>query len=132
MKKLRFVARGSALVPNIQLQEGGTRAFVGRKWTEIKTSDPAASVLAAEGLMDLNGPSRWTWVSTNEPEEVSYHRDYVKACADGHLWPADEETAFVCNEYARANDLPEVKFDPKFGEGARNALVRTGNADQEG
>lgn len=121
--KLRFVARGDALVQNFERLEQGTKCFVGRKWIEIRTSDPTAAALAAIGAMDLDGPSRWGWVGTNEPEEVAYRAEYVKACKDGDLWPADAATAAACG----------VPFDPKFGEASppKSALVRPTAADKE-
>lgn len=141
MKKLRFVARGSALVPNFERHEVGVRAFVGRKWTMLDEEtiaamvpDPLDRARRDVGLptdFDFDGAPRYAFVGTNEPEEVPNRAEYVKACADGDLWPADEHTARVCNAYARAHGLPEVKFDAKLGEGVRNALVRTDTADEE-
>lgn len=85
MAKLRFYARGTALVTDVHAQERGIRRFIGRRWQEVL-------------------PGRWAWVPTGEPQTVDYHGDLVKACRDGDLWAADEATAKACR----------VPFDPKF------------------
>lgn len=75
--KLRFRARGNALVQNHAKLEAGVKAFIGWKYTEVE-------------------PGRWGFVSTEEVEEVEYRAEYAKACKDGDLLPADEATAKVC------------------------------------
>ncbi len=90
--KLRFRARGTALVPNRTAWIGSnTRAYVGRK---------------AVDAADKGGqPGQLAWAPTDEPEEVDYHAKYKQACKAGDLWPADKDTADACG----------VTFDPTFG-----------------
>lgn len=85
-KKLRFQARGTALVQNHERLEAGIKSFVGRKFKEVE-------------------PGQHAFVPTGEAEEVAYRAEYVKACKDGDLYPADEGTAAACG----------VEFDPTFG-----------------
>jgi len=86
-KPLRFRARGTALVTDFERLDAGIKAFVGRKFLEVE-----------EGKRGF--------VPTGNDQEVPYRAEYVKACKDGDLWPADAFTAVVCG----------VSFDPKFGE----------------
>jgi len=92
--KLRFYARGTALVSNIDAMEQGTRRFVGRKFEAVKDQ-----------------PGRFAFVPTGEPEEVPYRHEYARACADGDLWPADQATADAVSKAMSC----DVKFDAKFG-----------------
>ncbi len=85
-KKLRFRSRGEALVQNHARLEAGIKSFVGRKFLEVE-------------------PGVFGFCPTNEAEEVAYCAEYVKACKDGDLYPADAETASACG----------VSFDPAFG-----------------
>lgn len=85
-KRLRFYCRGTAQVPDPHAADRGVRRCIGRRWQEAM-------------------PGRWAWVPTGEPQEVDYHHDLAKACRDGDLWPADEDTAATCS----------VGFDPTFG-----------------
>lgn len=90
--KLRFRARGSALVQNHERLEAGIKSFIGRKFEEVHAAQ--------------NGePAVFGFVPTNKDEEVVFNYEYVKACKDGELWPADEATAAACG----------VPFDPSFG-----------------
>ncbi len=75
--RLRFYARGTALVTDPHAQDRGVRRFIGRRWQEVL-------------------PGRWAWCPTGEPQAVAHHGDLVKAARDGDLWPADEETAKAC------------------------------------
>jgi hypothetical protein len=97
--KLKFRARGSALVRNIALHEAGIRAYVGRKYVEVT-------------------PGQFGFAPVDEDVEVDARPEYIKACADGDLYPADEATAAIVAPYARAHGLPAVKFDPTFGTAA--------------
>ena len=84
-KKLRFHARGDALVQNFEHLEAGIKSFLGRKFKEVE-------------------PGQYGFVPTGEVSEVKYCAEYVKACKDGDLYPADEETAKACG----------VAFDSSF------------------
>jgi hypothetical protein len=84
--KLRFRARGEALVQNFERLEAGIKSFVGRKYVEAE-------------------PGRWGFAPTDAADEVAFRAEYVKACKDADLWPADAETAAACG----------VPFDPSFG-----------------
>ena len=88
-QRLRFYARGTALVADVHAQEHPThptRRFIGRRWQEAL-------------------PGRWAWAPTEAPQECDYHHDLVRAAKDGDLWPADEDTAKACG----------LAFDPDFG-----------------
>lgn len=85
-KKLRFHARGDALVQNFEKLEAGIKSFLGRKYKEVE-------------------PGQWGFVPTDEADEVPYRAEYVKACKDGDLSPADEATADACG----------VDFDSDIG-----------------
>ena len=88
-ERLRFFARGTALVADVHAQEHpthSTRRFIGRRWQEVL-------------------PGQWAWTPTEAPQECDYHHDLVRAARDGDLWPADEATALVC----------KLAFDPTFG-----------------
>jgi hypothetical protein len=76
-KKLRFRARGDALVQNFDRMEAGIKSFLGRKYEEVE-------------------PGVWGFRPTGEAEEVKYRSEYVKECKDGDLYPADEATAKAC------------------------------------
>lgn len=76
-KKLRFRARGNALVQNFERLEAGIKSFIGRKYTEVE-------------------PGVWGFKPTDQDEEVPYKAEYVKACKDGDLEPADKATADAC------------------------------------
>lgn len=84
--KLRFRARGEALVQNLERLEAGIKSFIGRKYVEVK-------------------PDLWGFKPTDEAEEVPARAEYVKACKDGDLYPADAATAAACG----------VAFDSTFG-----------------
>lgn len=77
IKKLRFYARGTALVQNYQRLDAGVRAYVGRKFVEIS-------------------PGQFGFAPTGLAEEVEHMHEYVKACKDGDLLPADIDTAKAC------------------------------------
>lgn len=91
--KLRFRARGTALVQNLDAMEARIKRFIGFKYTQL------------EAPTQENPDGRWAFVPTNEVAEVPARGEYVKACRDGDLWPADAETAAYCG----------VSFDPNFG-----------------
>ena len=92
MKKLRFRARGSALCQHFERLDAGIKSFVGRRVQEVE-------------------PGQFGFVPTGETEEVPYRAEYVRACKDGDLWAADQETADACG----------VPFDPLFGAAASKA-----------
>lgn len=85
-KKLRFRARGTSLVQNLQKLDANIKSFIGRKFVEVS-------------------PGNYGFMPTGEADEVAYYAEYVKACKDGDLWAADEETAAACG----------VEFDDSFG-----------------
>ncbi len=72
---LRFRAAGTALVPNFELEAAGIRAFIGRKFVTVD----GRHGFTPEGVT-----------------ECPYRAEYVKACADGDLEPADAATAAAC------------------------------------
>ncbi len=85
-EKLRFRARGTALVQNFEHLEGGKKSFVGRKYVQVS-------------------PDQWGFNPTDADDEVAYRAEYVRACKEGDLYPADQATASACG----------VSFDPAFG-----------------
>lgn len=91
-KKLRFRARGTALVQNFQRLEAGIKSFVGRKLEQVDEE-------------------QWGFAPTGEDEEVNYCAEYVRCCKDGELYAADEATAKACG----------VPFDPNFGSAPKKA-----------
>lgn len=94
-EKLRFRARGTALVPNLdRITQPPT--FVGRVYKEVS-------------------PGKWGFAPVDEDTEVPYRAEYVKACADGDLYPADEETAAACAPWAKSHGQPAPIFDKTFG-----------------
>ena len=86
ISKLRFRARGDALVQNFEKLDAGIKSFIGRKYVEVE-------------------PGWWGFVPTGETDEVAYRAEYVRSCKDGELYPADAETAAACG----------ASFDPTFG-----------------
>lgn len=91
LSKLRFRARGSALVQDFERLEAGVKCFVGRKFKEAEAG-------------------RFGFAPTGEDYEVPYRAEYVRACAEGDLWPADKATADACG----------VDFDSSFGVPAKS------------
>lgn len=99
MKKLRVLARGTAMVFDYERHEAGVRRFVGRK------HDPSLGA----AFRDDSGVERRQggWPPSHDPhspDEVPYRAEYVQAVKCGDLWAADEESALLCG----------VKFDSTF------------------
>lgn len=99
MARLKFYARGTALVSDPHAQERGIRRFVGRRFQEVSTG-------------------RWGWCPTEKGQETDPHPDLIRAVRDGDLWPADEATAKACG----------VGFDPTFG-GERTQTIKDFKAE---
>lgn len=103
MKTLSFLARGSAMVFDLDAHENGVRRFVGRKHDKaigFPSKDKDGNVTMSGG-----------WPALHEAQAVSARGEYLLACRNGDLWPADEATAQYCG----------VKFDPRYG-GEHEAL----------
>lgn len=87
---VKFYARGDAQMPCPHGAEASPqrRAWVGRKHKQV-------------------APGQWALVPNDfgDPYTAKYHHDLRKACRDGDLWAADEETARICG----------VVWDPSFG-----------------
>lgn len=99
-QKLRVLARGAAMVFDLERHDAGVRRFVGRKHDTsmgYAYRDEFGNEKKSGGWPASHGPAH--------PDEVPYRAEYVQALKDGDLWPADEETARAAG----------VKFDPKFG-----------------
>ncbi len=94
--KLRFRAKGTALVPKFHLVDSNVRSYVGRKYVETE-------------------PGTWGFQPTGEAEEVPYDPDYVKACRDGDLLPADKATAEACGVALEVPRAPSVRPSSVFG-----------------
>ncbi len=97
MKTLKFFSRGLSMCFDLEAQAGGILRFLGRKHD---------STIGNPGV-DMHGKSYMSggWPSTGQAHEVPARAEYMNACKDGDLWPADQETADFCG----------VKFDPSFG-----------------
>jgi hypothetical protein len=103
-EKLRFRARGSALVTDYEKQEEGVRCYVGR--TLNREIGPEFKDLSTRGR-----PTRRHAVfEPNEehderPAHVQHAHLYAAEVRAGNLWAADKVTADFCG----------VEFDPEFG-----------------
>lgn len=98
-KTLRVVARGTAMVPDFERMEAGTRAFIGRKYIETK-------------------PGTFGFDPIGMPVEVPNRAEYIKALIDGDLWPADKATADACGlryDAEQKKTVPNVIFDATYG-----------------
>ena len=98
---LKFLARGTAMVPDIDAQDRNIRRFIARRFDAL-IGEPFSDPQTGESKMSGG------FVPTQEPETVKFHHEYVRECKAGGLWPADKETADVCG----------VPFDPSFGAAA--------------
>jgi hypothetical protein len=100
MNKLRVLARGLAMVPDLERLEAGVRRFVGRKIDPTlgyASRDENGNVVMSGGWPPSHQPG--------SPDEVPVRAEYVAHVKDNDLWPADEATAAACG----------VKFEPRFG-----------------
>lgn len=100
MKKLRVLARGTAMVFDLERHEAGVRRFVGRKHDRTLGAafrDETGAEMRQGGWPPSHHP--------DEADELPYRAEYVQAVKDGDLWAADTETAALCG----------VKFDADFG-----------------
>lgn len=93
----KFYARGKAMVFDLEAHDQGIRKFIGRRHDRTLGFPE----------YDENGNKFMTggWPATETPQEVPERAEYIQACRDGDLWPADEATARACG----------VKFDPTLG-----------------
>lgn len=105
-KKLRFYARGTSMVCDIDALARGIRRFVGRRF-DPSIGDAFKDPTTGE-VKHVGG-----FVPTQEPQEVPDHAEYKRECQAGCLWPADAETAALCG----------VEFDPTFGAEKPAALA---------
>lgn len=99
-RKLRVLARGTAMVFDYERHESGVRRFVGRKHDPslgYAFKDDAGNLVKTGGWPPSHSPA--------SPDSVPYRAEYLQALKDGDLWPADKETADYCG----------VPFDPTFG-----------------
>lgn len=104
---LLFLPVDHCLVQNFEKLEAGRKCFVGRKYVQVTPpSDPK----------DPEDFGRWGFEPTGEPDRVAYRAEYVRACRDGELEPADAATAAACGVPWRA----PVQLD----------LVTTSDADE--
>lgn len=99
MQTARFFARGTAMVQDIDAMYAGRRQYVGRRL------DPTKGEKFVDPEDGKTMRQQAVFAPTKEPSEVRLHPEYIKAVADGDLWPADEKTAQLCG----------VKFDSSFG-----------------
>lgn len=103
-KKLRVLARGTAMVFDLERHEAGVRRFIGRKHDRT-----LGAVFVERDHTGVDNQHRQGgWPASHhprEPDEVPYRAEYLFAIRDGDLWPADKATADICG----------VPFDPTFG-----------------
>lgn len=101
-KALRFLPRGTALVPHYEQQEAGRRRFHG--WKHDPTQGP--SYLDPQTKQPRH---HGAYVKQSDviavPLSSRYLAEYLRHLREGDLWPADEATA------QRAG----VRFDATFG-----------------
>ena len=83
---LLFLPVDKSLVQNFEKLEAGRKCFVGRKYVQV--SPPTTN--------DPEDYGQWGFVPTGEPDRVAYRAEYVRACRDGELEPADAATAAAC------------------------------------
>lgn len=104
-KMLRFLARGTALVPHYEAQEAGQRRFHG--WKHDATQGP--SYIDPETKQSRNHGAFTKRVGIENviavPTTSRFRSEYVRHLREGDLWPADEFTAQQAG----------VPFDPSFG-----------------
>jgi len=103
--KLRVLARGTAMVPDIDAQENRVRRFIGR------------TLVRGEFYKDAEGVERQagSFHPGTEPVEVPDLHEYVRSVKEGDLWAADLATAVRCG----------VVFDPNFGEPAAKKAAKS-------
>lgn len=93
-QKLSFRASGTALVQDFDAMEHGIRRYIGRVAID-KDGKPTHDPGSVAG-----------WKVKDEPQEVPYRAEYVKAAKDGDLVPADDATAAACGlKTAKGGDL---------------------------
>lgn len=115
-KRLRFLSRGTALVPNYESAKSGVRRFHGWKHhTEIGIDAP---VVEDDGRPETDAKGKPTGRTVRlggfvkqlgQVTAVGIHSEfageYIRHLRDGDLWAADEFTARTAR----------VKFDASFG-----------------
>jgi hypothetical protein len=106
--KLRFLAKGTAMVPHYEAQKGNVRRFHG--WKHDPTLGPKFKVLDHLGRPTEETKNHGGFVKQlGQIISVGIHSEfageYIRHLRDGDLWPADEYTA----------RMAKVKFDPDFG-----------------
>jgi len=107
-QKLRFLAKGSAMVPHYESQHGGTRRFHG--WKHDATLGPKFKHLDVMGRETGQTAHHGAFVKqlgqiVSVGVRSQFAAEYLRHLRDGDLWPADEFTA----------RMAKVKFDPSFG-----------------
>ena len=102
-KKMRVLARGTAMVFDLERHEAGVRRFVGRK--HDRTLGSVFRERDASGTENEHRQGGWPASHhPGQPDEVPYRAEYHFALRDGDLWAADKATADMCG----------VEFDPDF------------------
>lgn len=102
-KTLRVLARGSAMVPDLEAQEnpyGAVRRFLGR------FHDPEAGEMLTERVTGRQFKQGGFRANPGDVVTVPNRAEYRKHVVQRDLWPADVATAQACG----------VAFDATFGE----------------
>lgn len=115
--KLRFYARGYALVPDYHAQESGARRFHGWKHDPQQGPEFEGEHRNPNGAVERRkerhgGFVRQTGEVHSIPSNSPFLGEYIRHLRDGDLWPADAETAAFVGR----------QFDPEF-EGEHPAAV---------
>ena len=105
---LRFLARGTGMVPDYAAQAGGVRRFhgfvfdtsLGPKFQEKDDLGRVTGRVAQHGAF-----VKQIGLVVEVPSSSRYLSEYIRHLRDGDLWPADEATAQWCGR----------PFDPLFG-----------------
>jgi hypothetical protein len=107
-QKLRFLAKGTAMVPHYEAQKAQVRRFHG--WKHDATLGPQFKVkddLGRETAMTAHhgGFVKQLGQITAVGLRSEFAGEYIRHLRDGDLWPADEFTARQAG----------IKYDPTYG-----------------
>jgi len=107
-QKLRFMAKGTAMVPHYESQAGGTRRFHG--WKHDATLGPKFKMLDTLGRETGQTSHHGGFVKqlgqvVAVGVRSQFAAEYLRHLRDGDLWPGDAFTAQAAG----------VDFDPDYG-----------------
>jgi len=109
---LHVLPRGTAMVPDYEAQDTGTRRFLG--WKFDREQGPEFKDATSKKTMRHGGFVRQTGVAVTIQPTNKYRGEYLKHLRDGDLWPADLATAMAAHcawEPSFGGEHPAVKRD---------------------